>query len=307
MHRIHKEHIIYAMSPENNPCIEVEIGSRLVFETYDCFENQIDSEDVVFQELDWNRINPATGPVYIKGAEPGDILVVMIEKIKIAGQGVLTTGANLGVMGDKLNENTVKIVPIHNGHVSFSNELQIPINPMIGVIGTAPKEESISCGTPHDHGGNMDCKEIKEGTALLLPVNVPGALLALGDLHAAMGDGEIGVSGVEVAGEVTVTVQIIKEKTWPIPMAIQKEKIMTIASEKLLDDAASRAVRNMVTFLHEELEMSKADATLLLSAAGNLKICQVVDPLKTARMELGREYVEKLGFSLNEFSILRIL
>lgn len=262
MHRIHKEHIIYAMSPENNPCIEVEIGSRLVFETYDCFENQIDSEDVVFQELDWNRINPATGPVHIKGAEPGDILVVTIEKIKIAEQGVLTTGANLGVMGDELNENTVKIVPIHNGHVSFSNELQIPINPMIGVIGTAPKEESISCGTPHDHGGNMDCKEIKEGTTLLLPVNVPGALLALGDLHAAMGDGEIGVSGVEVAGEVTVTVQIIKEKTWPIPMAIQKEKIMTIASEKLLDDAASRAVRNMVTFLHEELEMSKADATL---------------------------------------------
>jgi amidase len=255
----------------------------------------------VFQELDWNRINPATGPVHIKGAEPGDILVVTIEKIKIAELGVLTTGANLGVMGDELNENTVKIVPIHNGHVSFSNELQIPINPMIGVIGTAPKEESISCGTPHDHGGNMDCKEIKEGTTLLLPVNVPGALLALGDLHAAMGDGEIGVSGVEVAGEVTVTVQTIKGKKWPLPLAIQKEKIMTIASEKLLDDAANRAVRNLVTFLHEELEMSKADATLLLSAAGNLKICQVVDPLKTARMELGREYVEKLGFSLNAF------
>ncbi|MGQ0513317.1 acetamidase/formamidase family protein, partial [Bacillus sp. D-CC] len=153
------------------------------------------------------------------------------------------TGANLGVMGEELHENTVKIVSVHNEHVLFSNELQIPINPMIGVIGTAPKEESISCGTPHDHGGNMDCKEIKEGTTLLLPVNVPGALLALGDLHAAMGDGEIGVSGVEVAGEVTVTVQIIKGKKWPLPMAIQKEKVMTIASEKLLDDAANRAVR----------------------------------------------------------------
>ncbi|EEM28765.1 Acetamidase/formamidase [Bacillus thuringiensis serovar thuringiensis str. T01001] len=291
------------MSPENKPCMEVEIGSSLVFETYDCFENQIDSEDVVFQELDWNRINPATGPVYVKGAEPGDILAVTIEKIKIAEQGVLTTGANLGVIGDELNENTVKIVPIHNEHVLFSSELQIPINPMIGVIGTAPKEESISCGTPHDHGGNMDYKEIKEGTTLLLPVNVPGALLALGDLHAAMGDGEIGVSGVEVAGEVTVTVQIIKGKQWPLPMAIQKEKMMTIASEKLLDDAANRAVRNMVTFLHEELAMSKADATLLLSAAGNLKVCQVVDPLKTARMELGMDYVEKLGFIFSKFHI----
>lgn len=224
MYRIHKDHIIYSMSPENKPCMEVEIGSSLVFETYDCFENQIDSEDVVLQELDWNRINPATGPVYVKGAEPGDILVVTIEKIEIAEQGVLTTGANLGVMGDELNENTVKIVPIHNEYVLFSSELQIPINPMIGVIGTAPKEESISCGTPHDHGGNMDCKEIKEGTTLLLPVNVPGALLALGDLHAAMGDGEIGVSGVEVAGEVTVTVQTIKGKQWPLPMAIQKKK-----------------------------------------------------------------------------------
>lgn len=298
MNRIHKEHIVYAMSPDNQPCMEVEVGSRLVFETYDCFENQIDSENVAFQELDWDRINPATGPVFINGAEPGDILVVSIEQIKIAEQGVLTTGTNLGVMGEDLNENTVKIVPIHNEHVLFSNELQIPINPMIGVIGTAPKEESISCGTPHDHGGNMDCKEIKEGTTLLLPVNVPGALLALGDLHAAMGDGEIGVSGVEVAGEVTVTVQVIKGKKWSLPMAIQKEKVMTIASEKLLDDAANRAVRNMVTFLHEELEMSKADATLLLSAAGNLKICQVVDPLKTARMELGMNYVEQLGLSL---------
>lgn len=303
MYRIQKEHIIYAMSPENKPCMEVEIGSRLVFETYDCFENQIDSEDVVFEELDWNRINPATGPVYIKGAELGDILVVTIEKVKIAEQGVLTTGANLGVMGEELHENTVKVVSIHNEHVVFSSELQIPINPMIGVIGSAPKEESISCGTPHDHGGNMDCKEIKEGTTLLLPVNVPGALLALGDLHAAMGDGEIGVSGVEVAGEVTVTVQTIKGKKWPLPMAIQKGKIMTIASEKLLDDAANRAVRNMVAFLHEEFEVPKADATLLLSAAGNLKVCQVVDPLKTARMELGMDYVEKLGFNLSKFNI----
>lgn len=127
--------------------------------------------------------------------------------------------------------------------------------------------------------------------------------MALGDLHAAMGDGEIGVSGVEVAGEVTVTVQIIKEKKWPLPMAIQKGKMMTIASEKLLDDAASRAVHNMVTFLHEELAVSKADATLLLSAAGNLKVCQVVDPLKTARMELGMDYVEKLGFTFSKFHI----
>ncbi|MGE7910290.1 acetamidase/formamidase family protein [Lysinibacillus xylanilyticus] len=302
MYRISKEHIIYAMSKENRPCLQVQAGSKIVFETYDCFENQINFEDVVaFQELDMNRINPATGPVYIEDTEPGDILAVTIEEIKIAEQGVLTTGPNLGVMGNEIQENMVKLVTIRNQHVIFSNELHIPINPMIGVIGTAPQKGRISCGTPHDHGGNMDCKEIKEGTTLLLPVNVPGALLALGDLHAAMGDGEIGVSGVEVAGEVTVTVNVIKEKQWPLPMAIQKERIITIASEELLDDAANRAVSNMVSFLIEELQLAKADASLLLSAAGNLRVCQVVNPLKTARMELGMVYVSQLGFSLCEY------
>ncbi len=93
----------------------------------------------------------------------------------------------------------MKIVSVHNEHVLFSNELQIPINPMISVMWCCAEEEAFHVAHPHDHGRNMDCKEIKEGATLLLPVNVPGALLALGDLHAAMGDGEIGVSGVEVA------------------------------------------------------------------------------------------------------------
>ncbi|MBE7122402.1 acetamidase/formamidase family protein [Bacillus cereus] len=303
MYRISKEHIIYAMSPQNQPCLQVEAGSQVVFETYDCFGNQIDSEEVGFQGIDWDHINPATGPVYIKEAEPGDILAVTIEKIEIAERGVLMTGPNLSVMGSAIKDNAMKMVSICNEHVMFSDKIQIPINPMIGVIGTAPKEASISCGTPHDHGGNMDCKQIKEGTTLLLPVNVPGALLALGDLHAAMGDGEVGASGVEVAGEVTMKVDVIKGKQWPLPMAIQKDRIMTIASEEMLDDAANRAVNNMFSFLCDELKVSKVEATFLLSAAGNLRVCQVVDPLKTVRMELGMDYVEKIGFTLSEFNI----
>ncbi|MED1801495.1 acetamidase/formamidase family protein [Brevibacillus porteri] len=296
MYRVKKQDVIYAMSPENQPVLKVEAGSIVTVETCDCFEDQIQSADTVFQELDWNRINPASGPIYIEGTEPGDILVVNIQKIEIKNQGVMVTGPELGVMGFDLQENVIKMIPIQDGQAVLSDKLQVPINPMIGVIGTAPAKEAISCGTPGDHGGNMDCKQMREGTTLLLPVNVPGALFALGDLHAAMADGEVAVCGVEIAGEVTVKLDVIKGKQWPLPMAVNQEHLITIASEKELDKAADRAVINMVQFLHEELGVEKAEATFLLSAAGDLRICQVVDPLKTARMELPLAYATALGF-----------
>lgn len=210
----------------------------------------------------------------------------------------MVTGPNLGVMGFDLQENVIKMIPIQEGKAVLSPSLKVPMNPMIGVIGTAPADESISCGTPGDHGGNMDCKQIREGTTLLLPVNVPGALFALGDLHAAMADGEVAVCGVEVAGEVTVKLDVIKGKNWPLPMAVNQEHLITIASEKELDKAADRAVINMVGFLHNELGLEKAEATFLLSAAGDLRVCQVVDPLKTARVELPIEYAKATGFDL---------
>ncbi|MFT9846006.1 acetamidase/formamidase family protein [Aneurinibacillus sp. REN35] len=303
MYRVTKENLIYAMSPENDPVLRVPSGSTVVFETCDCFEDQIRSADTQFDALDWNRINPATGPVYVEGAEPGDILAVRIEKIHIANQGVMVTGPNLGVMGFDLTENHIRIVPVRNGNVVFADNLEIPVNPMIGVIGTAPAVESISCGTPGGHGGNMDCKQIREGVTLLLPVHVPGALLGLGDLHAAMADGEVAVCGVEIAGEVTVTVEVMKGRELPLPMVITDEHVITIASEVELDKASDQAVINMVNFLHEQWQVPKEEATFLLSIAGDVRICQVVDPLKTARVELPIAYAEAIGVDIESYLI----
>ncbi|WP_236026176.1 acetamidase/formamidase family protein [Alicyclobacillus suci] len=291
------DHLIYAMSPNNAPVTHVADGDTVIIQTCDCFENQITSEDQDFGTLDWERINPATGPIYINGAEPGDLLVVHIQKIDLAKRGVMTTGPNLGVLGDELSQNAIRMIPIHNGKAIFSDTIELPIHPMIGVIGTAPAVDSIPCGTPGDHGGNMDCKCITEGARLILPVNVPGALFALGDLHAAMGDGEVAVCGIEIAATVQVQFHVQKGKHWPTPMLVNDEQIMTIASETLLDDAATRAVKNMVHFLEETCGVDKAEATFLLSAAGDLRVCQVVDPLKTARFELPRWIAEQYGFT----------
>lgn len=299
MYRVDKKHLIYAMSDQNKPVLTVENGSTVVFETCDCFENQITSPDTPFNALDWNRINPATGPIFVEGAEPGDILEVKIEKIQLADQGVMMTGPGLGVLGDELSKNVVHMVPIREKKAIFLDKIELPLNPMIGVIGTAPANgESISCGTPNKHGGNMDSKVIGEGATLYLPVNVPGALLAMGDLHAAMGDGEVSVCGVEIAGEVTVTVTVIKGKSWRVPMVKTAHALYTIASEESLDDAATAATKNMVALLETEAGMMKQDAITLLSIGGNLQISQIVDPLKTARYELPMSIVQQLKIEI---------
>jgi amidase len=285
MYRVSSKNVIFAMDKDNEPVAEVDPGSQIVFETCDCFENQIQSQNTIMNHLDWNRINPATGPIYINGAMPGDTLVVRIEDIKVGSQGVMLTGPNLGVLGESLKENFIKILPIIDGKIEFSNKIKLLINPMIGVIGTAPTSNAISCGTPGIHGGNMDSKIIGIGSTIHLPVEVSGALLAMGDLHAVMGDGEVSVCGAEVSGEVTVTVEVIKGRPYCLPIVFTKEAVYTIASDLSLDKAAVTATKNMVNILVSK-GMSEAEAISLLSLSGNIQISQIVDPLKTARFEL---------------------
>lgn len=285
MFKVSSKNVIYAMNKDNVPVAKVESGSQIVFETCDCFENQIQLQDTVMHQVDWNRINPATGPVFIKGAMPGDTLAVKIENIKVGHQGVMVTGPDMGLLGDSLKENFIKILPIVNEKVVFSDKISFPIKPMIGVIGTAPKTASISCGTPGIHGGNMDSKIIGIGATVYLPVEVPGALLAMGDLHAVMGDGEVSVCGAEVPGEITVTVEVIKGRPYNLPVVFTKDALYTIASDASLDVATVIATKNMVDILVSK-GMIAAEAISLLSLSGNVQISQIVDPLKTARLEL---------------------
>jgi amidase len=288
MNIITRDKTIYAMSATNPPVLTVAAGSRVIFETRDALSDQITSESDAFDGLDWSHVNPATGPLYIEGAMPGDVLEVAIEKIEIADKGVVLCGKDMGTLGHLFDDAHIKIMPIVDGKVIFSDTISFPVNKMVGVIGVAPPESvgAISCGVPCAHGGNLDCKKITEGAALLLPVNVPGALLAMGDLHAAMGDGEIGVSGLEVAGRVTVTVNVLKGKDLPTPMLRNDKYIMTLYSHEDLDIAVDRATENMAKYLMASRGMTLAEAAMLISLTGNVRICQVVDPKKTIRVEV---------------------
>jgi len=298
MLRIKREHAVFAFSPHNAPIAHAAPGDTIIFETFDCYCSTSKGEGQVNPSTGPGFANPATGPLYVEDTNPGDILKVEILDIKLDSQGTMRVGPGSGALGHVLEKRQTKTIPITDGKARFNDLLLLDVQPMIGVIGTAPTDEEIPTSTPGAHGGNMDCKRIGKGSVLYLPVNVPGALLAMGDVHALMGDGEIIICGVEVAAEITVRIDVLKGLTLPLPMVVAGDDIMTIASAQTLDEAAVMASEMMLQFVREALSMDLEEAGMLLSILGNLHICQIVDPLMTARMEFPMWVLNRYGYQM---------
>jgi len=284
------------MSSSHHAVATAQSGDTVVFETLDCFSNKLQKESAKSSEVSWSEINPATGPLYVQGAKRGDTLKVEILDINLADHGVIASGPGFGVFGDVFQEEKTKIVPIVDGNAVFNEKLQFAINPMIGVIGTAPENEEIPTGSPGFHGGNMDCNKITKGSILYLPVNHPGALLSMGDVHATMGDGEVVGCGIEIAAAVTVKITVLTDCNLPLPFLVNAEKAMTLYSALTIDEAAKGATLNMQKFLNEELHMDYHEGAMLLSIAADLSICQMVDPLRTVRMELPKYIIGQYNY-----------
>ncbi len=292
-HLVSSDNKVFAFSRDMKPALIIEDGDEVVFETLDCFSNQIKTTEDRLENLNWSEVNPATGPVFVNGAKPGDALVVEILDIEVANQGVMVAGKGLGPLGEKFEGFHTKIVKIKDGCAIF-NDLQLPIDPMIGVIGVAAKEGSVNCGTPGPHGGNLDTRYIKKGAKVILPVFVEGGLLALGDLHALMGDGEVCGTGIEVAGKVTARIFLKKGLELKNPMVLSEGSLFTLASAKTLDEAMKEAVNDMAEFVLRYANMSLEELTMLFSIVGNTEISQVVDPLVTARFRIPLDVLERL-------------
>jgi len=256
--------------------------ATIVFEAQDALGGQVRSADDVLAGLDFARINPATGPVYIEGSEPGDTLLVHVQSIETADRGVIVTGPGMGVLGDAVQRHATRILPIENGEVVFG-DLRIPARPMIGVIGVAPAEGSYATGTAYRHGGNMDTKEIVAGCTICLPVSQSGALLALGDVHAVMGDGEVCVSACEVAARVTVGIEVLKGRQTEWPVVEAEGWIYIVVSLPTIEEATVEATRQAVKLLRVARGLSEEDAYMLASLVADIRISQLVDPNKTAK------------------------
>lgn len=293
--KISKNNSIFSMSPKNKAVLQVANDSHLTFETCDCFSDQISCESQGIDELDFSKVNPATGPVYIDGAEPGDSLAVSIKAIRLNSPGVVVSIKGAGSLPHKI-EGKTSLCEFDSKSFNFQG-VKLPLNPMIGVIGVAPAKDEISCGLPGDHGGNMDTTAIREGSVLYLPVFVKGALFALGDLHAAMGDGEVGVSALEASGEVDLNLRVNKELKIPCPLIKNPQEMAFLASAESLDEAMSKSIDYMHDFLMQNTELEADHALQLMSLCGEARVSQFVNPLKTARFAMPITVLKKFGVS----------
>ena len=299
--RITKEQVFYSFSADNEPAVRVDAPATMEFETMDCFGNQLRNPEDVMEEIDWDRINPATGPVYVNGAEPGDALKVTINSIKLNEKGTVCCLTDEGTLGARIDGSHTRVVQVSDGIVRYRAskglEADIPVKPMIGVIGVAPADGmDINTGTPGAHGGNMDNTMVGEGASLYFPVAVEGALFGFGDLHAVMGDGEIGVSGLEIPADVEVTLEVIKGRAPKYPVLENKDEISVIVSKKTVDEAAQTATELMQEIISERTDLELPDVVMLMSLVGNLEFCQIVDPEKTVRFVFPKKYIPGLTY-----------
>ncbi len=290
--------VIYAFGPEVPPVLTVPSGATVRIRTKDCFGNQVQTPEDELDEIDWDRINPATGPIFVEGAVPGGALKVAINSIELDGQTASCTGEGEGVCGDRFSAWSTKLCKIEDDHLIWNDKLPIPLKPMIGVIGVAPAGQPVNCGTPGSHGGNMDNTAIGAGATLYFPVAAEGALFGLGDMHAVMGDGEVSVSGAEVAGWATVTLTALPELSVPDPLIQTATHFGVIASAESLDAAADRAVHEMVDLLCDRTDIGADEAVMLLSLVADVQVCQMVDPEKTVRFMVPNYVLDALGFEL---------
>lgn len=288
MKRLSTEHIVHVMSKNNVPAITITSGETLIVETA-----KPGISDEVF-EKDYSqtpfpkRILSITGPVYIEDAMPTDVLKVEILDIALDTMGKMWMGQWMGLLMDEVDHCYMKKVAVHDGQVFFDEKLQFPIKPMIGTIGVAPLLEDVDCLYPGIHGGNMDAPNVTIGSSIYLPVQVAGALVCVGDVHAAMGYGEIFGTGIEIGSTLTLKISVIKDFKLLIkhPMIESPAHFEILVSASNLLEACKEAVRNAIAFIMCKTDYSYDDAYALAGQACDLKILQVVNPDITVSMSI---------------------
>jgi amidase len=270
--------VVWAFGPDMEPVLEIEPGEVVTLETNDCFTGQIQSEVDLVTEIDFERVNGATGPIAVRGAEPGDSLVVELLDVSPIEWGVATLIPGYGQLIDKVQAPLTRLFKVEDGWVEMNERVRFPARPMVGVVGVATDGEELSTGLAGRHGGNLDNHLHGPGAKIYFPVRQPGGMFAVGDMHASMGDGEICFTGVEIAGEVTVRFDVLKGKqgTWPVTELGDRWMPHATADEfpEALDLVSEEAARMLV----DEWGFTLEDAFIFLSVACDAGVAQACKP-----------------------------
>ncbi|MGQ9585686.1 MAG: acetamidase/formamidase family protein [Anaerolineae bacterium] len=241
--------------------------------------------------------NPSSGCIYVEGAKPGDVLLVHIGEIDLDPVGFThfrgNDGATPGWFGPSAIGAHHRVVEIRDGLIHWSEEVKLPVRPMIGLIGVAPARERVANSWGGYWGGNLDVQEVTTGATLMLGVNVEGALLHVGDMHAIQGDGEIcGAGGIEASGRVRLRVELVrKPRTFFWPRLTNDTHVAVIATARPLEDAFRYALEGLVLWLEEDYGLTRGEAFLLLGQVLEARCTALVNPTYTYIAKVAREFL----------------
>ena len=283
------------------PILRVQSGAVIEAFTEEASDQQLTPESTVedLATVEFDPIHPLTGPVYVEGAEPGDLLAVTLHEIEIGDWGWTAMIPGFGFHADQFTEPYLKIWSLEEGatKAEFAPGIEIPLRPFPGVMGVAPDTDSLlSTIPPRANGGNMDDRDLVAGTTVYFPVFVEGALFSIGDPHVAQGDGEVMGTAIEGPLRIVYEVNVVKGgRSIPSPQYENDEYYAVTGYAETIDEAARNASLAMIDYLVEVHGLSRIDAYALASLAGHLKIAEVVDvPHVLVTMRI---YKDVLGIS----------
>jgi len=300
-HRVSRDDVIWAFGPNLEPVLEVEPGAVVTFETNDCFTGQIQTEDDLVTEIDFARVNSATGPVAVRGAEPGDSLVAEILEIRPGPRGFATLIPGIGQLIDKVHSPVTQVFEVEGDTIRMNDRVSFPVRPMMGVIGVATGGDEVGNGWAGQHGGNLDNHLHGPGARVFLPVRQPGGMFAVGDMHASMGDGEVCFTGVEIAGEVTIRFDLLKSKqaTWPVTELGDRWIAHGTAGPDFME-ALDNACEEAAQLLVDQWGFTMEEAFIFLSVACDANICQACRPQEFST--IARVAIPKIDATPRPFS-----
>ncbi len=280
------------------PILTVESGAVIEAYLEEASDRQLTPESTVedLATLSFDPIHPLTGPVYVEGAEPGDLLAVTLHEIELGDWGWVANVPGFGFLADRFPDPYLRIFEFEPGDTSvgFAPGIRIPLRPFPGVMGVAPDTDSMLVTIPpRQNGGNMDDRDLVEGTTVYFPVLVEGALFSMGDPHIAQGDGEVGGTAIEGPLRVVYELEVIKG-AGPIasPHYETDEFYAVTGFAPTIDEAARNAVEAMIDFLVSSRDLSRQEAYQLTSMAGDLKISEVVDvPNMLVAMRISKDVI----------------
>lgn len=290
---IHGRQSHFGWNNANAPVLTCAPGASIHFECNDSSAGQLTPASTVADvaTLDFGKINPVTGPVYVDGAMPGDALKIKIEAFEPSGFGWTANIPGFGLLADDFKEPALHIWTYDAAALTpalYGPGGRVPLKPFAGTIGVAPAEPGLhSIVPPRRVGGNMDIRDLAAGVTLYLPVEVPGALFSIGDTHAAQGDGEVCGTAIESPMSCALTIDLVKGANLASPRFTTPGPVtrhldvdgyeVTTGIGPDLTTGAKEAVARMVDLLGAEHGLNAVDAYMLCSVCGDLRISEIVD------------------------------